>query len=113
MMGVAPSLIPTEEGDNMGLKRKLFVSGRSLYVNLPSQVISASGFKAGEMADVRYVEGIGVIVSLPIKFPLSMSERMRPSALTTGVKRSGRMMRSMDGEYLEVIPLYDGFHHPK
>ena len=93
----------------MGLKRKLFWSGRSLYVNLPRQVISAAGFKAGDIADVRYVEGIGVIVCLPIKFPLSMSERVRPSSLSTGVKRDGKTLRSVDGEYLEVVPLYDGF----
>ena len=97
----------------MGLKRKLFWSGRSLYVNLPKEVISAAGFKAGDMADVRYVEGIGVIVCLPIKFPLSISERMRPGPQITGVKRGGKILRSVDGEYLEVIPLYDGFRRPK
>ena len=93
----------------MWRKRKLFKRDRSGYVNLPSQVINDAGFKAGDMVDVRYVEGIGVIVCLPIKFPLSMSERVRPGPLSTGVKRDGKMLRSVDGEYLEVIPLYDGF----
>ena len=97
----------------MWRKRKLFKRDRSVYVNLPSQVINDAGFKAGDMVDVRYVEGIGVIVCLPIKFPLSMSERVRPGPLSIGVKRDGKMLRSVDGEYLEVIPLYDGFRRPK
>lgn len=95
----------------MGLKRKLFWSGRSVYVNLPVSVIDTACFKAGDLVDVRYVEGIGVIVSLPIKLPLSMSGRM--VGTTTGIKIDGRNVRSINGEYLELIPLYDGFRRPK
>lgn len=97
----------------MGLKRKLFWSGRSAYVNIPAPILNASGYKAGDMVDVRYVESIGVIVSLPVKFPLSMSERLRPGALSTGVKRDGKMVRSVDGQFIEAIPLYDAFRYKK
>ena len=77
-------------------------------MNLPVPVVNEAYFKAGDFVDERYVEGIGVIVSLPIKFPLSMSERLRRSPVNTVVKKGGRKVKSEDVDFIEVIPLRDG-----
>jgi len=92
----------------MGHKRTVSERGRSLYINLPTPIINDAGLKAGDVVDLRYIEGIGIVVSHPIMFSLSMSERTRGRAVHEGVKRGDRMFRSIDGEYLEVIPLHDG-----
>jgi hypothetical protein len=80
-------------------------------VNIPKLLCDDAGFQAKDDADVRYVEGIGIIVSVPIKLPLTLDERKRSPSMN--VSRYGRNMRSYDGKYLEVIPLYDGFRRNK
>lgn len=91
------------------MKRKLFVSGRSLYVNIPKPLCDEACFTSHDEVDVRYVEGIGIIVSLPVRIPLSDSERIGGNSTNVGVSVHGRMMRSQDGKCLELIPLYDGW----
>ena len=86
-------------------RRTVFAKDRSLYLNLPKEVVDAAGLKAGDDVDVRYIEGIGIIVAFPIRIPVQRSKSKRKKSFT--IKKYGREFFSLDGEFLEVIPLHD------
>ena len=87
-------------------RRKVSERGRSLYLNLPKSVVDTAGLKAGDLVDIRYVEGIGIIVSMPIRIPIVRGKGMEVSL--HDIKFGGRSFMSYDGKTLDVIPLYDG-----
>jgi hypothetical protein len=111
--GVAPRVSLSIGGTKMGDKRIVSERGRSLYVNLPTRVINDAGLRAGDVVDLRYIEGIGVIVCKPVKFSPSMSKRMRGRSVGAGIDRSDRKMKFVGDDYIEVIPLHDDFRRKK
>jgi hypothetical protein len=104
-MGATPHVRLNKKGGKLMSRRKVFERGRSVYVNLPVSVVHTAGIQTGDVVRVRYIEGIGIIVCKPVKIPLSQKER-RPGNPVDVIK-FGRVLTAIDGEFLEVIPVYD------
>lgn len=63
--GVAP--IPGIVGKGgVGMSERIvFSKSGSLYINIPRDVISKSGIKAGQRVSVSFLWGVGIVVGLP------------------------------------------------
>lgn len=85
--------------------RKVFGKGGSLYVNIPKSVQSQCGFKNGDHVHVWYVDGIGIIVSKPIKIRY-VGRRVDRSVRASLDEIAVRSL-PQDGESYYVMPLFD------
>lgn len=90
----------------MGLWRTVFSKDRSLYLNLPKGVTDEAGLSPGDRVHVRYVEGIGIVVSFPIN--LTRGSASNAHEYLKGIAKRGRTAVPVDGDKLPVIPLFDG-----
>ena len=92
-------------------KRVIFGKDRSLYLNIPKDVADDAGFKEKDCVDVRFVDGVGIVVAMPILMPRIYDKDKR--CRTFGVWKSGKKVGAIKEEYCEVIPLFNSIRRIK